>query len=167
MKIQWVRIVLKATYSLEVLFFLKKKFGLMFNPKFIFSDVTSFLRQNVYGLKKYIDACFEVIRTELIGKSTKHLPGIIYFMKAIQWNSHIMESLDWIINMLSLIDFLYLFNTFYRICSITKVCRCISVNEQRNPMISFPLLYMPHILSQVNFIKLGFLIKILSNLNIA
>ena len=104
---------------------------------------------------------------QLIGKSTKHLPGIIYFMKAIQWNSHIMESLDWIINMLSLIDFLYLFNTFYRICSITKVCRCISVNEQRNLMISFPLLYIPHILSQVNFIKLGFLIKILSNLNIA
>ena len=46
--------VLRATITLDVLFFFKKKYCLMSGLKFTVSDVTSFLPGNLSGLQKII-----------------------------------------------------------------------------------------------------------------
>ena len=46
--------VLRTTQTLDVLIFFNKKFCLMSDLKFTLSDVTSFLPDNLSGLKKII-----------------------------------------------------------------------------------------------------------------
>ena len=51
-KVQELQIVLRATQTLDVLTFFKKKFCLMSGLKFTLSDVKSFLQDNLSGLEK-------------------------------------------------------------------------------------------------------------------
>ena len=54
MKVYELNIVLRATQTLDILIFFKKKFCLMSGMKFTLSDATSILPDDLCGLKTYI-----------------------------------------------------------------------------------------------------------------